>query len=75
MTCEELLGQLAAFEDGVLPDAVCAELTRHLAECDPCQALRADLDALARLCRGCDPPRLPEELRQRLAKQLAGRSR
>lgn len=75
MTCQELLGQLAAWDDGVLPDAVCHELQRHLDECEPCQSLRADLEALARICRGCKPPRLPEGLRRRLEDQLAGRSR
>jgi len=70
MTCDELLRQLAAYDDGVLPDAVCEEIQRHLGGCSACQELRADLEALARICRGCAPPHLPEELRQRLAERL-----
>jgi len=75
MTCQDLLGQLAAYDDGVLPDAVCEELKRHLDECGPCQDLRSDLEALVRICRGGEPPRLPDELRRRLEAQLSGRSR
>jgi anti-sigma factor RsiW len=70
MTCDELLRQLAAYEDGVLPDEVCGELQRHLAGCEPCQGLRADLEALARICRSCEPPHLPEAVRQRLRERL-----
>ena len=72
MTCDELLRQLTEFEDGVLPDAVCEELQRHLAECEPCQGLRGDLDALARICHSCAPPRMPEDVRKRLAERLTG---
>jgi anti-sigma factor RsiW len=75
MKCHELLGQLAAYEDGVLPEEVCEELQRHLAECEACQDLRQDLEALALICRGCEPPRLPEAVRRRLAEQLARSSR
>jgi anti-sigma factor (TIGR02949 family) len=70
MKCDELLRQLTEFEDGVLPDAVCVELQRHLAECEPCQDLRGDLEALARICRSCAPPHMPEDVRQRLAARL-----
>jgi len=71
MTCEELLRQLTEYEDGVLPDAVCEELQRHLAECEPCQGLRGDLEALALICHSCAPPRMPEDVRKRLAERLA----
>jgi anti-sigma factor (TIGR02949 family) len=75
MTCDELLRQLTEYEDGVLPDEVCEELRSHLAECEPCQGLKGDLEALARLCRSCAPPRMPEDLRQRLARRLGEPSR
>jgi predicted anti-sigma-YlaC factor YlaD len=70
MKCGELLRQLAEYEDGVLPDAVCEELRRHLTECEACQGLSEDLEALSRLCRGCEPPRLPDDLRRRLVARL-----
>ncbi|MCG6920038.1 MAG: zf-HC2 domain-containing protein [Acidobacteriota bacterium] len=70
MTCDELLRQLTEYEDGVLPGDVCEELQRHLAECEPCQALKGDLEALARICRSCAAPKMPEDVRRRLAERL-----
>jgi hypothetical protein len=75
MTCDELLRRLTEYEDGVLPDAVCEELRRHLAECVSCRELRGDLEALARICHSCAPPRMPDEVRRRLAARLAEPSR
>ena len=70
MTCDELLRQLTEYEDGVLPAEVCEELQRHLDDCDPCQGLKGDLEALARICRSCESPRMPDDVRQRLAERL-----
>ena len=70
MTCDELLRQLTEFEDGILPDDVCEELQRHLAECEPCQDLKGDLEGLARICRSCATPKMPEDVRRRLAERL-----
>jgi hypothetical protein len=68
--CDQLVRQLADYTDGVLPDAVCEEVQRHLNDCAACQDLADDLAALARLCRGCESPRMPEELRRRLLERL-----
>ena len=73
MTCEDLRRQLVAYEDQALSDAVCAELQRHLTECDSCQALWDDLAMLRRICRSCDRPRLPGDLRRRLQARLLER--
>jgi len=70
MTCDELLKRLTEYEDGVLPSEVCDELQRHLAECEPCQSLKEDFEALARICSSCSTPRMPEEVRRRLADRL-----
>ena len=75
MTCDELLQQLTEYEEGILPDDVCEELQRHLAECEPCQGLKGDLEALARICRSCAPPKMPEDMRRRLAERLGGPTR
>jgi anti-sigma factor (TIGR02949 family) len=74
MTCDELLRRLADYADGALPESVCDELQRHVAECGPCQGLQDDLTALARLCRCAEPPRLPDSLRRRLVDRLAGKA-
>jgi anti-sigma factor (TIGR02949 family) len=71
MTCDELLRRLTEYEDGVLPDDVCRELQRHLADCEPCHDLRHDLEALSRICRSCAAPRMPDDVRRRLEQRLA----
>jgi anti-sigma factor (TIGR02949 family) len=70
MTCDELLRRLTDFGDGALPESLCEELRQHMTECGPCAELQADLAALARLCRQCPPPRLPEDVRRRLEERL-----
>lgn len=70
MTCDELLLRLTDFGDGALSEALCEDVRRHLAECHACTELQDDLAALARLCRECTPPRLPADLRQRLAERI-----
>lgn len=70
MTCEDLLRQLTEYEDGVLPPEACDELQRHVAECEKCQSLKGDLDALARICSSCSTPRMPDDVRKRLAQRL-----
>jgi predicted anti-sigma-YlaC factor YlaD len=71
MKCKEVLRQLTEYEEGVLPEAVCEELQRHLNECGECQSLKEDLAALARICTSCGTPRMPEDVRQRLARRLS----
>jgi anti-sigma factor (TIGR02949 family) len=71
MSCDELLRRLTDYEEGALPGDVCDELQRHLAECEPCQELRQDLEALSRICRSCAPPRMPDDVRRRLEHRLA----
>ena len=70
MTCDELLLRLSEFGDGVLSEALCEDVRRHLAECHACTELHDDLAALARICRECSAPRLPPDLRQRLADRI-----
>lgn len=74
MSCEELLRRLTDYAEGSLDAGLCSELQRHLADCAPCSELQQDLQDLARLCRECDAPRLPDSLRRRLQARLsAGR--
>ena len=73
MNCDELIRLLADYHEGAAPEALCGEVERHLAECNPCQALRQDLLALSRLCHECPPPRLPKAVRERIAKMLSER--
>ena len=66
MTCDELYRRLTDHEEGVLSGDVCAEVERHLAECDACNEIRQDLRDLSRLCREQSAARLPEGVRRRI---------
>jgi predicted anti-sigma-YlaC factor YlaD len=73
MNCDDLLRRLTDYSDGVVDHDLCAEIESHLASCSPCEELRQDLAQLQRLCRECDPPRLPREARERIERLLRGR--
>lgn len=68
MTCRELIGFLADYLDGELPDAVRADFERHLALCPECvvyldgyrDAIRLSRDAFAP--DGPPPDDVPEAL-------------
>lgn len=70
MKCHELKRRLTEFGEGALTDDLCAEVERHLNDCDPCETLRQELLALSRMCRRCPPPHLPDDVRERIARLL-----
>jgi predicted anti-sigma-YlaC factor YlaD len=72
MNCDELARRLADYSDGAADSALCAEIERHLRECTGCEALRRELLELSRLCKECDPPRLPPAARARIERLLRG---
>ena len=39
MECEELLMMLNEYVDGTVDPAICGELERHMAGCNPCQVV------------------------------------
>jgi len=42
--CSHLLGSLSEYVDGVLEKELCAELERHLSECDNCRIVVDSLE-------------------------------
>jgi hypothetical protein len=66
MTCDELYRRLTDLDEGILDGDVCAEVERHLAQCDSCSEIRQDLRDLSRLCREQSAARLPEGVRRRI---------
>ena len=68
--CRRLFAALSDYMDGVVDDAVCEEMDRHISDCEPCQAFLASLKHAVAECRSyapqCDPQRA-QELRQELA--------
>ena len=58
--------------DGVVDDAVCAEMDRHINDCEPCQAFLSSLKQAVAQCRSyqprCEPHRAEALRRDLLAK-------
>lgn len=74
MTCETALKLMSAALDGELTAAEKVELDRHLAQCESCRALFAELSAIHDACGGLDaapPPALREQILTHLPPQEA----
>jgi anti-sigma factor RsiW len=73
MTCSLSSLRLTEHADGLLSSDDCAAVERHLRECPTCGDLRADLEALARLCRaaGGESVKMPDGVRGRIEAMLA----
>ena len=70
--CRNLFAALSDYMDGLVDDAVCDEMNRHIEDCEPCQDFIASLrDAVAQ-CRSykprCESQRAEELRRQLLVK-------
>ena len=67
--CRRLFATLSDYMDGLVDDAVCEQMDRHMADCQPCQAFLSSLKQAVELCRSyrpaCDSQRA-EELRSEL---------
>ncbi len=67
--CRHLFAALSDYMDGVIDDAMCDEMDRHLHDCEPCQAFLASLKNAVAQCRSyrpeCDSQRATE-LREEL---------
>lgn len=69
--CRELLGELSDYVDGALGADLCAELERHLAECENCRVVVDTLRKTVYLYHATAAPEdVPAEVRERLFKRL-----
>ena len=53
--CRHLFAQLSDYMDGVVDDAVCDEMERHIGDCEPCQAFLSSLKDAVRRCSNYRP--------------------
>jgi len=67
--CRQLFAALSDYMDGVVDDAMCEEMDRHLHECEPCQAFLSSLKNAVRQCRSYQP-QLDGEHAARLRQEL-----
>lgn len=69
--CQHLLGSLSEYIDGTLEQKLCAELERHLTDCENCQVVVDSLRKTIYLYQAAsEAPSVPEEVRQRLYLRL-----
>lgn len=70
--CQHLLGSLSEYIDGEACDEVCAEIERHLSDCENCRVVVDTLRKTVSLYQvtGEDEPDLPGEVRERLFRCL-----
>ncbi len=69
-TCEELKAQLSDYVEGALNPGLCAELERHLADCDNCRIVVNTLGKTILLYRNYGVAAMPDGARERLIKTL-----
>jgi RNA polymerase sigma-70 factor (ECF subfamily) len=70
--CRRLFALLSDYMDGVVDDAVCDEMDRHINQCEPCQVFLASLKGAVERCRSYTPAwdsQRAKELRQELMGQ------
>jgi hypothetical protein len=66
MKCQELLKVLNEYVEGDIDPAVCQELEKHLAGCDPCRVVIDTLRKTISLYKNDQVYELPADFRQRL---------
>ena len=67
--CRTLFAALSDYMDGLVDDAVCEQMDRHIGDCEPCQAFLRSLKLTVQRCRSYTPeyrPTRAEELRPQL---------
>jgi anti-sigma factor RsiW len=68
--CQHRLDGLSEFVDGAASDELCAEIERHLADCDDCRVMVDTLRKTVSLYRDLPQPAMPAGARERLYKSL-----
>jgi anti-sigma factor (TIGR02949 family) len=69
--CRHLLGELSDYVDGELHGELCAELERHLADCENCRIVVDTLRKTVYLVHAnAEPEEVPADVRERLYKCL-----
>ena len=69
--CRYLLGSLSEYVDATLEGEICAEIERHLEECENCRVVVDTLRKTVYLVHATQgDPVMPEDVRERLYKRL-----
>ena len=73
MKCAELLATLNEYVDGTVDPAICEEIEKHMAGCNPCQVVVDNIRQTITLFKEGKPYDLPITFRQRLHSALRQR--
>lgn len=69
--CRHLIGELSEYVNGELSGELCAEIERHLADCEKCRIVVDTLRKTVYLVHATtEPEPVPEDVRERLYKSL-----
>jgi uncharacterized protein (DUF302 family) len=68
--CHDMLGNLSDYLDKEASAALCAEIDKHLADCENCRVVVDTLSHTIMLYRTLPQPEIPESVRERLYKTL-----
>jgi RNA polymerase sigma-70 factor (ECF subfamily) len=69
-TCPDVLNLLTRHLEGEVSREQCAEMERHVAQCQPCDAACQSLRQTLALCRSDDHTPVPEPIRQKVQQQI-----
>lgn len=64
--CQHMLGDLSLYLDGEASSELCAEIERHMADCEDCRVVVDTLRKTIVLYRDLPQPEMTEAARQRL---------
>ncbi len=70
VTCHDLLDGLSDYLDGEASGQLCAEIERHVANCEKCRIVVDTLRKTVTLYHQLPQPLMPPEARERLYKRL-----
>lgn len=71
--CKHLLNSLSEYIDGTVDEAICAEIDRHLEDCEDCQVVVNTLEQTVYLYRKLGEgvkEEVPTDVKERLYKRL-----
>ena len=70
MKCDNLLKNLNDYIDGDVTPAICEELEKHLAACQPCHLVMDNIRKTIEIYKDGKPYPMPEGFRSRLHESL-----
>ncbi|MFH1894051.1 MAG: zf-HC2 domain-containing protein [Candidatus Zixiibacteriota bacterium] len=72
-SCRDYINGLSDYVDGEVEPELCAEIEKHIGECQNCRIMIDSLKQTVTLCRDGRSERLPESLENKLSSLLKDR--